>query len=438
MPGCAYINKVISRETTRCSRDLEFYADEVMKMKAIQFRFSWPRYGLNKFVGLFSHKGYYGPHACLLLNKIPEPRIMGPRWVRLRSLLSGFCGSDLGIITLRDHPTTQPFASFPMTLGHENVSIVEEVGEGVTHVSVGDRVLLDPALCCEVREIDPLCKSCQRGEKGMCENFAEGNIAPGIDVGICTDTGGGWGEYYLAHESQLYKVPDSWSDEAAMMIEPLCSSLHPVMRARPQDEDKVMVFGCGVIGLGVIAAIRGLGIKCHITAVEVTELNVEKAKEFGADEVIMPNRESLFERAASITGAKRYKPLLAQEICMGGFDQVFDTVGSTKTINSSLRLLGGEGTYVLIGIQIPLVVDWTPVWMKGLTIIGNLGYGMGDYQGKRMYTFDIAMDLVDKGKIDMTSLVTHKFSLEEYKKAIEVNLNKVAHDAIKTAFEASG
>ena len=404
-------------------------------MKAVQFELSLPRYGLNKIAGIFDKKIFYGPYSCLSLNDVPEPGIIGPKWVKLKSVLSGFCGSDLGIITLRSHPSAQPFSSFPITFGHENCSIVEDVGEEVTGVGIGDRVLIDPHLCCEVRGIEPPCRACAKGEKCRCESFAEGDISPGLIIGACADTGGGWAEYYLAHESQLYKVPESWSDEAAVMVEPLCGPLNHVMRARPQDDDRVMVYGCGVMGLGVIASMRGLGIKCHITALEVSELNIEMAREYGADEVVRPDWDSLFERTVEITGAIRYKPSFAQDICLGGFDKVFDTIGSTKTINQSLRLMAGGGVYVLIGVQIPRVVDWTPVWLKGLNIMAGQGCGMADYKNRETYIFDIAMDLIDSKKVDTTSLVTHHFSLDEYKKAIEVNLDKSAHNAIKTVFE---
>jgi threonine dehydrogenase-like Zn-dependent dehydrogenase len=406
-------------------------------MKAVQFQLSLPRYGLSKVAGLISGRAFHGAASCLSLNEVPEPEIIGPRWVKLRSVLSGFCGSDLGIITLKNHPSAQPFSSFPLTLGHENFSIVEEVGAEVTGVRTGDRVLLDPHLCCEVRGIDPVCRSCARGEKCRCQNFAEGEISPGLITGACADTGGGWAEYYLAHESQLYRVPPTWTPEAAVMVEPLCGPLNHVMRARPGDGETVMVYGCGVMGLGVIAAIRALRIRCHITAVEVAELNIEKARELGADEVIVPHRESLFERAEKITGAKRYKPQFAGEICMGGFNKIFDTLGSTATINQSLRLAAGGGTFVLVGIQMPWAVDWTPVWLKGLNITGGQGCGTAEYRGARQYIFDIAMELVDTGKVDLTSMITHRFSLDEYRRAIEVNQAKASHGAIKTVFEVS-
>ncbi|MDD5747943.1 MAG: alcohol dehydrogenase catalytic domain-containing protein [Actinomycetota bacterium] len=404
-------------------------------MKAVQFDFSVARYAYTRIASRFNPREYYGPRSCVSLRDVPEPRLRGPEWLVLRSVFSGFCGSDLGAITLHDSPTTQPFTSFPFTFGHENASVVEEVGNSVSGVSVGQRVTIIPPLGCRVRGIETMCAPCRSGYNAICENFAEGNLSPGTNTGFCRDTGGGWSKYYLAHESQIVKIPESLTNEQACMIENLCSALYPVMRAMPEEGENVLVMGCGPIGLGVIASIRALGVKCHITAIEPAELNRCKAKEKGADEVIDPSSESIYERASKIAGGKIYKPILEKHILMGGFDRIFDCVGSTDTINLSFRLAGGGATMVLIGIQVTGKIDWTPVWMKGLRVIGNLGYGEVVYEGERTHCFNVAIDLILKGKIDMTDLITHRFSIEEYKRAVEVNTNKAKYGAIKTIFD---
>ena len=79
----------------------------------------------------------------------------------------------------------------------------------------------------------------------------------------------------------------------------------------------------------------------------------------------------------------------------------------------------------------------SPVWLKGLVITGGQGCGVADYHGARQYIFDVAMDLIETGKVDLTSLVTHRFSLDQYREAIKVNLAKASHGAIKTVFEIS-
>ncbi|MBU1670059.1 MAG: alcohol dehydrogenase catalytic domain-containing protein [Actinobacteria bacterium] len=407
-------------------------------MRAVQYRFSMPRYGYLKVAGRLRPTEFYGPRSIVSLVDVPEPVLRGPKWVKLRSVLSGFCGSDLGAILLHDSPTTEPFAAFPFTLGHENCSIVEEVGSAVTRLKPGDRVTVLPPLGCEAREIDPPCPSCARGEVGLCQNFAEGALRPGIDVGFSADTGGGWSKYYQVPECNVVRVPESFSDLQVALIESLCSSLHQVMRVRPREGERVLVVGCGVIGLGVIASIRALDIDCHVTGIEPHPLNQGKAREKGADEIIDPCRESIYERTVEITGAHLYKPTLEKPICMGGFDVIFDCVGSTDTINTSLRVAASMGRYALIGITIPKRIDWAPVWMKGLTIVGCHAEGVDEYKGGVMGTFDVAIDLIAEGKVDLSDLVTHTFTLDEYVEAIKVNMDKAGHNAIKTIFDLTG
>lgn len=408
-------------------------------MKAVQFEFSIPRWGFTKLAGAVSPGMFNGRTGCVQMRDIPEPSLRGPRWVKLRSVLSGFCGSDIGAIMLHDSPTAEPFTSFPFVLGHENCSIVADVGSEVEGIEVGDRVTVLPPLGCAARQIEPPCGPCSRGDVGLCENFAEGALCPGVDIGFCADTGGGWSKYYLVPSSNVVKVPDSLSDEQVVIMESLCSSLHPVSRVRPRDGESVLVIGCGAIGLGVIASIKALGIDCRITGLEPVPLNREKAREKGADEMIDPASESIYERTAGITGARVYRPvILEKEICMGGFDCVFDCVGSTRSIYESLRVAAGGGRVALIGIQTPRRVDWTPVWLKGLTIVGCHAEGMDEYEGATMSTFELAIRLVEEGKVDLTDLITHRFLLDEYRKAIEVNMHKARFGAIKTIFDLSG
>lgn len=407
-------------------------------MRAVQFVFSYPRYIYTQAAGRVSPKAYYGPRSCIALRDVPEPGLRGPHWVKLRSVLSGFCGSDLGAILLHDNPTVQAFASFPFTFGHENCSVVEEVGSAVQGIERGERVTIIPFLSCRVRGIEDLCGACLKGHSENCENFAEGALPPGLDTGYCKGTGGGWSKYYLAHETQVFKVPESLSDEQVATIEPLASAMHPMLTAPPECGQKVLVIGAGVIGLGLIASIRALGIDCHVTAVEPVALNAGKAREFGADEVIDPAAEDVFERTARITGAKVYKPMLSQKLCMGGFDRVYDCVGSADTLNQAFRVAAGHGKVVLIGIHAVGKLDLTPLWLKGLHLIGNHGHGLEDYRGNPENTYEIIVDLMSRGKLDISALITHRFTLDRYAEAIDVNMHKAANDAIKTVFDLTG
>src|SRR6266550_1008637 len=93
----------------------------------------------------------------------------------------------------------------------------------------GSRVVIEPALGCVVRGIEPLCPRCAEGRPGLCYNATEGPIEVGLQTGYCASTGGGWGEVLVAHPSQVHPVSDKLSDEAAVLIEPLACCIHAAL-----------------------------------------------------------------------------------------------------------------------------------------------------------------------------------------------------------------
>src|SRR3712207_4967619 len=179
----------------------------------------------------------------LQLEEIPEPKLPTPEWVRVRPLLSGICGSDLGTLSSENSPYFSPITSPPFVLGHEVVGVVTEPNGGF---EAGERVVLEPALGCAVRGIEPPCPYCAAGRHALCVNVAKGDIAPGIQTGFCRDTGGGWSEGTLvAHPSQLYRVPKEVSDESAVGIEALACAVHAGLKTNPREDETALVIGGG-------------------------------------------------------------------------------------------------------------------------------------------------------------------------------------------------
>ncbi|MBN1574203.1 MAG: zinc-binding dehydrogenase [Deltaproteobacteria bacterium] len=404
-------------------------------MKAIVYNFSILRFLGMTLGGMITKSVMWSPISPIRLAEVEEPTLPNEDWAVVKTKLSGICASDMSAIKMADSPTLSPFASFPFIPGHENAGTLAEVGSGVRGFSAGDRVVVNPALSCEARGMDEICPSCARGEPSVCENSAEGKIARGANTGYSNETGGGWSKYFLAHKSQIYRL-DGISDETAVMIDAFCSSLHPVMNNFPDDSDTVIVIGAGPLGLSAVAAIRGLGGKAKIVVIEESPFSGGIAKEAGADIVIYPGREkrTIYEIIAEMTGARVYKPILGDQILMGGVDKIFDTVGHAATMQMSLRLIRTGGFYGLIGLAATEKVDLTPIWFKEITMTGSLGYGMQDYKGKSVYTWDVALDLIREKKIDLEKYVTHKFPLKDYREAIKVNVFKERYGAVKTAF----
>jgi (R,R)-butanediol dehydrogenase/meso-butanediol dehydrogenase/diacetyl reductase len=401
-------------------------------MKALQFSVSVPQFAALKALGsLCQRLYYYGPLATIRLVDVPEPTLPSTDWVKIRTHICGFCGSDINLIMLRDSPTATPFTSFPCTLGHELCGEVVEVGSSVEGISAGDVVTTAPYLSCSIRGIEPVCRSCQLGRPSNCENFAEGNLSPGMLAGLCRDIGGGFAPYLVAHKDQIFRLPEQVSPKEGAMIEPAAVAIQAVIDNMPSEEDKVLVIGGGVIGNLIVQAIRAFDIGCSITVAEPSKFHAELTSEVGADNLITDG--DILHNTESITGARAYRPMMGKEILMGGFSKIYNTVSSTETLDASMRALRTGGVLSVVGIGKDVMTDLTPLWLKLQTIKGVYCYGYTDMHGKRMHIFEIAIDYVKKKKISLEPLVTHTFAIEDYRRMIEINLNKQKHRAVKTA-----
>lgn len=194
---------------------------------------------------------------------------------------------------------------------------------------------------------------------------------------------------------------------------------------------QVLVVGGGVIGNLLVQAMRALDIGCSIAVSEPSSFHAQLAVKAGADHLITDG--AVVSQAGRITGAKAYKPMLGGKIAMGGFNKIFDTVGSTGTIDASLRALRSGGALILVGISKDVMTDLTPLWLKLQTIKGVFCYGYTEMDGELKHVFELAIDLAERKKVDLESMITHTFTLDDYKKMIGVNLNKGKHGAVKTA-----
>jgi len=404
-------------------------------MKAVQLTVSIPRYLLTKTVGAVYRPVFWSPLSMLQYREVAEPNLPGSHWVKIRTRYGGICGSDTNAIFLKDSPVLSVFISSPITLGHENVGTIAELGARVEGFSLGDRVVANPLLPCIPRGIEELCEFCQRGEFSLCRNFAEGDLAPGVSIGHCRDTGGSWSPCFVAHQSQLFRVPKNVSDENAVMVEPFAGALHWVMRNLPRDDDTVLILGAGTVGLCIVLALRVLGSSARVIVVAKYPFQGEMARTFGANEIICLQEGDHFQAVAKTTGGRLYNPVLGKRVLVGGADVVFECVGSDSSIDDALRFTRSGGTVVLVGLTaIPTRVDWTPIWLNELTVRGNVWGGMETFEGRRVSTFQLALDWMAEGKIDLAPMVTHWFRLDDYKRALTVTTKKGRSQAIKAVF----
>jgi len=403
---------------------------------AIQYVKSIPRWLLLKTLGRTFTSLATSPLGVMQQREVPEPRLPNLHWVRIRPILSGICGSDLASITAEGSPFFAPLTSFPFTFGHEVVGRVEEVGSEVQGVRVGERVVIEPALHCGVRGIDPPCTPCQEGLYGNCVNVTAGDISPGIQTGYCRDTGGGWSTSLVAHQVQLHRVPETLTDEEAVLAEPFACALHAAL-APPALEGNVLVLGCGTMGLLTIAALKATRPGVSVVAVAKHSHQQKLASELGAD-VIVPAGRNALKELCRISGASQHQAEIGPPTILGGFPAVFDCVGSPRSLDESLRLTRSQGHTMLVGMPaIPRTVDWTTIWYKELHVRGAYAYGQENLPGGRERTFGLALRLMEQRRVNLGRLVTHRFPLAEYRQAVRTALLTGPFGSVKTVFSVS-
>lgn len=402
-------------------------------MRALVFQPTVPRYVVTRALGAVARPVFWSRISPLRLLDIPEPALLGPEWVRVRTRLGGICGTDLHVLRLQTSPLLSAFSSFPFVLGHENVGTIEAVGPAITDLQPGQRVVVEPLLPCATRGLVP-CTFCASGDYHLCERTTDGPLAQGLLIGGCRDTGGSWGEVFVAHRSQVFPVVDSVSDKNALLIEPMASALHPLLRSPPPDGGTVLVIGGGIIGQLLVAALRVLQRPVRIIVLTKYGFQAEMARRLGADHtVLVGRRDEHYEVLAELLGARLLRPMFGKPAVVGGADWTAECVGSAQAVDDALRLTRPGGTVVPLGLPaIPRSVDWTPLWLKELRVVGSYAYAREAPTGQR--TMEIVLDWMATGRVELGFLVTHTFPLEEFPKAIATAMGKARTAAFKVAF----
>ena len=373
--------------------------------------------------------------ANLRLTDVPVPDLPDDNWVVVKSKIAGICGSDLGFLRWKSMPSAEPYFQLPIIPGHELFGEVEAVGRRVATLRPGQRVSIDPSLGCRERGFRKQCPQCKDGNPGICEHLAEGRLKPGILIGTCPDTGGGWGEYFVAHSRRLFPVPDTIGDDEASLLEPFSVCLRAVLNNPPRKRERVVVIGAGTIGLMNIAALRAVEPSCRVACIAKYPFQAELAGALGADEVIDAQHDDVMERVGALADTKVYKLSGGGAILAGGVRLVYDTITSSLTLNQALRMVRGKGSLVVLGLAaLPEGVDWTPVWMKEVSIVGSLTYGAEVFQGKRADTFARAIELVARRRADLTPIQPRKYPLDQYRQALGQAARKKSSGAVKISF----
>lgn len=404
-------------------------------MDAVVFNFSLPRLGLSKLRGMISPAGYWKPGGAVGLKQVPVPSLPANDWVLVKTAYCGICGSDMMELTLAgaaDNPI-RSFISFPQIMGHEPAGTIEHVGQKVSRVKPGDRVAISPWLCCKPRGIEPECPRCQAGDYTHCKNFQRGRLPPGMHLGVATGFGG-FAPFFAAHESQCFVLPKGVSLEAAVFADPFSVAFHSILLLEPAQDDLILVYGLGVIGLATVMLLKNVFKVKRVLAVGRYPFQQELAGKMGTEHVFSSRGSDLVAEIANYTNADIYTPDRGSVWLMDGVDGVIDTIGSADTLEAGMRFLRTQGRLVFTGVSTPKRCENTPHYFKELSIIGSNSFATETFQGQRRHAIEFFLEFLAGKTINPVPLLTHKFALQDYQKAFNALAAKTGSGAVKVAF----
>ena len=313
------------------------------------------------------------------IHEVPVPTA-GPGDILLKVKRAGVCGTDLHIHQW--DRWSQGRVKPPVTLGHEFVGEVVELGAGVTNVALGDLV------SCESHVVCHTCVACRTNHAHVCVNTR----TLGIDIN------GGFAEYVAVPAVNAWPIPPGVSLEVAAIMEPCGNAVHTAF-AGDLSGCNIAVTGCGPIGLFAIGVARAAGAT-RVIASDVSPYRLDLARKMKADAVIDVSREDFVERVDEITQGR-------------GLDGVLEMSGNPKAMRDGLAALRMGGRLSLLGLPTePFDLDWNRlVIFKGITLHGIVG--------RRMYeTWDQLDQLLRSGRLDLTPAITHTMPMEHFDDAI--------------------
>lgn len=324
---------------------------------------------------------------------------LGPQDVRIRMKAVGICGSDVHYLkTLR---CSDFVVEEPMVIGHECAGIVEEVGSEVKTLVPGDRVALEPGICCW------RCDHCKEGRYNLC---------PDIKFFATPPVHGSLANQVVHPANLCFKLPDNVSLEEGAMCEPLSVGVYACRRASVGPETHVLVMGAGPIGLVTLLAARAFGAP-KIVIVDVDDYRLLAAKQLGADATV---KVSTNVQDVSVDVQQIQRAMGAN------IDVTFDCAGFSKTMSTALGATRSGGKVCLVGMGHPeMTIPLTAAGAREVDIIGVFRY---------RNTWPLCLEFLSSGKIDVKPLITHRFGFSEQEVIEAFETSAGGGSAIKVMF----
>lgn len=325
---------------------------------------------------------FYGKED-IRIEEIEEPQTR-PGTVKIAVAFNGICGSDLQLFNQgpippapsTDDPHPLSGETLPVVMGHEFSGTVEEVGEGVEGIAVGDSVVVEPLM------VDDTCPACKAGKYNLCEQMGFIGISGG---------GGGLSEHIVVEERWVHPVGDLPLDQAAL-IEPLAVAVHSVKHAGVEAGQTAVVGGAGPIGLLIAAVLKAQGLTVIVS--EMSAARREKATETGvADVVVDPANEDLLD-------------VVKQHTDGAGAAVAFDAAGVGVVVHQLLEVLAAGGRLEIVALHgKPVELDITAeLTMQDRVLGSSIGYA---------HDHADAIELARSGQVDLAPFVTSRILVDD-------------------------
>lgn len=311
----------------------------------------------------------------LQVIEMEQPVIDKENNVLVRMTAAGICGSDVGI-----YHGTNAAATYPRVIGHEIVGVVEETGEGVTTLKRGDRVIVNQVTSCGH------CYPCSRGRGNVCDNLK----VRGVHID------GGYREFIAVPAGDCYLLPESISDQDAVMIEPTTIAIQSCTRARLEKDDMLLIYGAGALGSSLLRVARTI---CdHIIVADIVDDKLADAKAAGALYTVNVKTEDFFGKVRKYTNG-RGPTVSIDSACVG------------DSLMKLLEVTGNAGRVITMGFSTASVeVNQFLITSKEL-----------DVRGSRLQNkmFGRAIEMIKDGTLDLNGSVSHTFPLEQAQQAFD-------------------
>jgi len=322
------------------------------------------------------------PEVGIWMNDTDVPEV-GHNDVRVKIKKTAICGTDIHIYNWDEW--SQQTIPVPMTVGHEFVGVIDEIGIEVKGFNIGDRVSGEGHITCGH------CRNCRAGKRHLCRNT----------VGVGVNRPGSFAEYLVIPADNAFKIPDDISDDMASIFDPFGNAAHTALSFNLVGED-VLITGAGPIGIMAVAICKHVGAR-NVVITDVNDYRLSLAEKMGATRAINVLNDSLRDTMTELGMTE-------------GFDVGLEMSGVASAFREMLDCMNHGGNVAILGIpSADTVIDWNQVIFKGLHLKG--------VYGREMYETWYKMVAMLQSGLDISPIITHHFSIDDFQQGFDAMLS---------------